>query len=342
MGNYKDLRLEKDMYKVASKSFTQVLESLDPTENYKGTALYDLDAYQRQLKRFDIKVSGKTSDTVEKFFQTSDSAALFPEYVSRAVLQGINEANNLSDIVATTTKIDSLDYRTISTNNQGTDKELKKVAEGAIIPKTTIKTKENLISLTKKGRMLVASYEALRFQKLDLFTVALKQIGAYIAKSRMKQALDTIISGDGNNNAAQSFSVGTSPIGGTAQSITYSELVDFWGQFNDYELNTLVVSNDVMLKLLNISELKNVQNGFEFIKNGKMITPMGAKVIRSSALPSSTIIGLDKNYALEMVEASDVIVEYDKLIDRQLERASITTIAGFAKIFDDASKVLNV
>lgn len=54
-----------------------------------------LDAYQRQLKRFDIKVGGRSSDAVEKFFQTSDSAALFPEYVTRAVKQGMEYANLL-------------------------------------------------------------------------------------------------------------------------------------------------------------------------------------------------------------------------------------------------------
>lgn len=36
------------------------------------------------------------------------------------------------------------------------------------------------------------------------------------------------------------------------------------------------------------------------------------------------------------------MVEYDKLIDRQLERAAITTISGFAKIFQEASHVLKV
>ena len=37
-----------------------------------------------------------------------------------------------------------------------------------------------------------------------------------------------------------------------------------------------------------------------------------------------------------------VLVEYDKLIDRQLERAAITSISGFGKICDGASLVLNV
>ncbi|HOO25657.1 MAG TPA: phage major capsid protein, partial [Clostridiales bacterium] len=80
---YDVLKLEKGMYG-REKSFTSVLEELDPSDRYKGTALEGLDAYQRQLKRFDIKVKGPGGDVVEKFFKTADSAALFPEYVTRA------------------------------------------------------------------------------------------------------------------------------------------------------------------------------------------------------------------------------------------------------------------
>ena len=59
-------------------------------------------------------------------------------------------------------------------------------------------------------------------------------------------------------------------------------------------------------------------------------------------MPAGKLIGMDRNYALEMVSAGDVMVEYDKLIDRQLERAAITTLCGFAKLFPDASRVLKV
>jgi len=37
-----------------------------------------------------------------------------------------------------------------------------------------------------------------------------------------------------------------------------------------------------------------------------------------------------------------VLVEYDKLIDRQLDRAAITSVTGFAKLFQDAAKVLQI
>ncbi len=66
------------------------------------------------------------------------------------------------------------------------------------------------------------------------------------------------------------------------------------------------------------------------------------KLLRTTACPAGTLIGLAKNYALEQICGSEVTVEYDKLIDRQLERAAITSISGFAKLFDGASKVLTV
>ena len=97
-----------------------------------------------------------------------------------------------------------------------------------------------------------------------------------------------------------------------------------------------------MMALLKMSQMQDAAAGLDFHGTGKLITPMGAKVLRTSAMPAGKIIGLDKNYALEMVKAGDVMVEYDKLIDRQLERAAITTVSGYAKIFPDASRVLRV
>jgi hypothetical protein len=56
----------------------------------------------------------------------------------------------------------------------------------------------------------------------------------------------------------------------------------------------------------------------------------------------NTILALDRHCALEMVQAGDVSVEYDKLIDRQLERAAITSICGFGRIYNDAAAILHI
>ena len=47
--NFNEIRLDKGMYSESGKSFEQVLETLDPNENYKGTPYEGLDAFQRQL-----------------------------------------------------------------------------------------------------------------------------------------------------------------------------------------------------------------------------------------------------------------------------------------------------
>jgi len=94
--------------------------------------------------------------------------------------------------------------------------------------------------------------------------------------------------------------------------------------------------------MLNLEEFKNPQSGINFQGTGKFGHPLGANFIKTAAIPDGMIIGLDKRYSLEMVVAQDVSVDYDKLIDRQLERAAVTSIAGFSKIFTDASAALTL
>ncbi len=337
---FDSIRLEKGMYRESGKSFAQVLESLDPSENYTGTALEGTDAFQRQLKRFDIHARGAYSDPVEKFFRTAESSVLFPEYIARAVKQGMEENDVLPKIVATTTTIDAMDYRSVYSAASEEDKKLMQVAEGASIPATEIRSKSNLVKLNKRGRMLVASYEAIRFQKLDLFAVTLRQIGAYIQKMHLQDAVDVLVNGDGNGNAAETLTIGTSPLSGTKGTLTYAQLVEFWSQFEPYTMNALLAAPDAMVKMLKLTEFQNPLTGLNFQGTGKLSAPMGAELLRAACVPSGKLIGLDRRYALEMVQAGEVSVEYDKLIDRQLERAAITSISGFGKIMPEAAKVL--
>ncbi|MCY1715088.1 phage major capsid protein [Caproiciproducens galactitolivorans] len=334
MAFYESIKLEKGMYGTPGKSFTDVLESLDPSENYAGSNLDGLDAYQRQLKRFAIRVGGTESDRIEKFFQTADSAALFPEYVNRAVRQGMEMANLLPNLVATTTNINSMDYRTITSNPGADDKTLKPVAEGTVIPQTVVKTQDHLVKLHKRGRMLVASYEALRFQKLDLFTVTLRQIGAYIARAQLGDAVDVLLHGDDGKSPAGTLVT-------ASDRPAYTDMVNLWGALAPYQLNTVLASTATTKDILSIAEFKDANAGLNFQGTGKLATPFGANLLHMPNLADKQIIGLDKTCALEMVQAGGVQTDYDKLIDRQLERACISTIAGFTKIFDGAVKVLN-
>ena len=329
MAFYQNITLEKGMYGMPGKSFTQVLEELDNSENYRGTPLEGMDAYQRQLLRYGIRVGGPHSGTVESFFGSTGSAALFPEYIARAVRQGMESGVQAANLAATVTDIEGMDYRTITTSTD--DKSLRPVAEGAQLPSTTIRTSKGLVKLHKRGRMLVSSYEALRFQKLDLFTVTLRQIGAYIAASQMQDAVDALVDGDGSKPG----------IDFTSATPDYSDLVALWGRLSPYELNTILAGTRAMEKLLSIPEFKDAQAGMNFQGTGKLVTPLGAQLIHVPGMEDGKIIALDKNCALEMVRSGDVVTEYDKLIDRQLERAAISATAGFARIYEGAAQGLS-
>ena len=160
--------------------------------------------------------------------------------------------------------------------------------------------------------------------------MALKQIGSCIGKAQLEDAVNVLIHGDGNDNALTPTSLSAKP--------TYTDIVKLWGELAPYELNTMLASTVTMQDLLNIDEFKDATAGLNFQGTGKLVTPLGANLLHVPSLKDKTIIGLDKNCALEMVQAGDVITDYDKLIDRQLERATISTIAGFAKIFTGAAK----
>lgn len=298
---YENFRLEKGMYQEKNISFTQVLEILDPSEFYVGTAMEGLDAFQRQLKRFDIKVRGIGSDSVEKFFAQSESAVLFPEYVARAVRMGLEDSDIIPTIAASSTKLTDIE--------QATDRQIK---------------------LHKRGRMLVASYDAVRRQKIDLFSVALRQIGAFIARSRLEDAVDVLINGDSNSEPAfvktQSW-----------PNFDYDAILRFWTELDPYEMNTMLVSNDSAPDLIqNLSDKLSVQDQMG------VLTSFGTRIIRSGAVPEKTVIGFDKRFALESVQVGDIMVETEKLIDKQFERAAITVTSGFSKIYGDAVRVLNV
>ena len=326
--NYNNIKLEKDMYNVCNKSFTDVLEELDPSEQYRGTELENLDAYQRQLKRFGIKVSGPNCDNVEKFFLNPLSAVLFPEFINKKKKKGIYYYNNvLPSVIATKSTVDTLDYRTITSNMETATFSGNEVRESEYLPEIYISTNSNLISLKKHGRLITSTYEALRFQNLDVIAVLLRKMGSDIVNEQLKDAI-TVMQTDTTPQAVSSLS--------------YDSLLTLWSALKPYNMNVMITRYDVAKRILALNEVKDAQAGLDFQGTGRNITPLGAKLICSPWVNANTIIGLDKNCALQMIQSGKVTLDYNKLIDKQIEKAGISVRAGFAKIFAGAIKIISL
>ncbi len=316
---YNDVKLEKGMYHLTGKSFLQALEEADPGTQYAQTPLARLDAYERQLKRFDIRVSGPMCDKVEKFFTTTESAVLFPEFVRRAVMQGMEEAV-LSHMTAVVSRCESNRYLGCSLTDTA---DYTVTAAGEEMPVSSILESEDVVVLSKYGRTIRASYEVVRQQRLDVFALMLRRIGRNLADSVAAGALTVLRS-----------SAGTIAKSGSA--LAYSDLAALYGAFDGFSMNAVLASPATMAEILVMDQMLEASSQ----DTGEIRLPFGAKLINCPQLEDGTILGLDTDYALEQIQSSDVVLETDKLIDRQLDCISVSVNIGFRTLMADAVKVL--
>lgn len=322
---YNTIKIEKGLYNLSGKTFSQALEAMDPSENYTDEALRKMDAFERQLKRFDIKVNGVNADKVDKFFQSTESAALFPEFVRRAVEAGLN-SGCVNKITAAVSVSDGVDARGIVLSD-GTDAYAGSAAYGSALPESSISLTSSAIALKKFGRVVNAPYEAVRQQRIDVFAVALRAVGKKLAKA---------IEGAAVTALTDSVS---SPTAMTGNTFNYAELAAFWGSFDKAEMNTIVCSPATAAKILSFDEMNKAVLP---AAGCGTVTPFGAEIVVSPAVGNKVLIGLDRNSALEMIRGGDVIVEVDKLISKQSDAAAVAVNVGFSAIDGDAVKVLTI
>ncbi|MDE5754170.1 MAG: hypothetical protein K2H89_06500 [Oscillospiraceae bacterium] len=319
--NYNQVRLEKGMYHLANKSFLQALEEADASSAYENTPLAGLDAYERQLKRFDIHVSGVNCDRVEKFFTTTESAVLFPEFIRRAVIQGMEDAI-LSDITAVVSWSESNRYQGCALTDTTA---YSTTTAGTAMPVSSILESATVSTIEKYGRIVQASYEAVRQQRLDVFALMLRRIGKQLADSIVAKA---ILAMKNTANATKTTV--------TTANFAYSDLANLYGKFKSFNMKVLLASPAVMAKILVMDQMLEASS--------KDVTeirlPFGTKLINCSQMEDTVLLGIDTDFALEQIQSSDVILETDKLIDRQLDCIGISVNVGFRVLMTDAIKMI--
>ena len=316
---YNDIRLEKGLYNLSGKSFTAALEELDPSSAYAGTSLAKLDPFERQLKRFNIRINGQDCDCVEKFFSTTETAVLFPEFVTRCIRKGFNETV-LKSVCAAKTVCASSQYLGCVLSDSET---YTTTAQAEQLPEATVREGTTATVLSKFGRLISASYEAVRQQRLDVFGVMLRSVGVKLAVSVVKEAVDVLVDD-------------LTPI--TTSALTYDDLAALYGEFDCFDMTTVITSPELASKIAAMEQLKDCSANAD----GKLILPFGSELIKTSAVDSDTIIGIDRDFALEFITSTDLVMETDKLIDRQLDQMTVSITCGFRRITPDAVKVLTV
>jgi hypothetical protein len=300
-------------------------------------------ALDQALREREIYCQGRQVSTLDKFFTDSGSAVLFPAYVETQAVIGMLEQSLVPALVAQELMVDSHLVQHVRLTEGADDRKTAVGSEGARSPILRLKTTDATVKLQKYQAELQASYEALRLQRLNVVNVFLRRVGAQLGIDETDDLIEVAISGDGNAG---------SPVTDTdaevAGVLDYHEVVRLSLAFpKGYRMRAAVVNSTLLQTLLTLDEFKDPLAGFQYQATGMIPNFIGCEWYRwsstgSSAFSTDRILALDTAQALVQYTEQGLMIEADRLIDRQFERTVISKWTGFGKLDYNATQCFDL
>ena len=122
------------------------------------------------------------------------------------------------------------------------------------------------------------------------------------------------------------------------RQLAYSDLAALCGKFSNFNMNALIASPSVMASIVAMEQMMETASE----QPGQIRLPFGAMLYKAAQLDDQTIIGLDRDFALEMITATDLILETDKLIESQMDLIAVSIQVGFRTLTSDAVHLLTL
>ncbi len=287
-----------------------------------------------------------------RFFASNQpqSWALFPEYINRMMRLNYPLAIDvLDELVAMTTTIDSNSYQSIYLNDTLASRRMYRTSEGAEFPRFFAKQSFQNVALNKYGVVLSSTYEQIRRIRIPIFTTILMRIRQQLRLDLASEAANILVNGDGNGNSAVNYNVTTfdssapagpgvvsdpylvrtgdvNPNSTISKKLTYSAFLK-WRTVNyPLGMTTIVGRMNELIELLTLQMptinptllLALIGGGSNSYNIGQLELPDtdlwgNVRLIYLPFAPGGMLIGLNKNWALEMLmEANSDLTETDK------------------------------
>lgn len=244
----------------------------------------------------------------------------------------------LNEMVALTTPIDGNAYRVVYLNTNTANSRMVRVAEGAEIPRAKLTTGEHTINLLKYGRALESTYEALRRTRIEKVAFWLEQIAIQNEMDKVSQAINVLVSGDGNSGtAATAYQAQTDfDAAATGKAVTLKAYMAFKLKFFPlYQITHIFGAEADILKLI----LLNVGDSDAMTYLGDPTAAPGfSNMLRDGVrygitanVPTDKLVAIDARRALErVVEIGANISEIERWITSQTQVLTLTEVEGYA------------
>lgn len=347
-------------------TLTAFLEREDPTDEYEpGDPMGDMDAFERQMALAGIHTKsdhsrGIYASPVTRFYESNQPASpiLYPEWLNRNIRTPLLAPAILDELVAVTTPIDGSAYRAIYLNDTVGQRRMMRVPEGSPLPEAQLLTAEHAVNLYKYGVRLKASYESVRRMRLDLLAIHIGRIGLQAQLDKASDALNTLINGDGNGNAATNYRLHADlDASATAGTLTYYAWLKWLMQPYPYQITTVVGGQAELLSVLTLqmpninpmtllamlTEAQGADGGYNARIQIAQDIWTNVRLVYLQSAPSGVLLGFNKGLALEMlVENGSSLVETDKLIVPQFQEIAVSEVVGFDIIMSQAVQSLTL
>lgn len=371
-------------------SLSAYLEKEDPSKEYRdGTDAFQRLLMAADIRTDSLPQHGVMASTYGEFNKTNQTRALIPEWMRRTWAevqtgrpfstralytsadaaagswerpyaeaatprwsQQITPAIPLSEVVAITTPIDTDTYRAIYLDDDTDETTMRRVAQGASVPRFKLTAADQIVHLHKYGGGLEATYEQLKRQRVDMLALHIRRMAVQAEVGKLSAILNVMVNGDGNDNAPTTYNLTTLDSAAVAGTLTLKGWLAFKMKFaNPYALTSALTREDITLQLF----LLNTGSANTPLVSVQQASGLGAftsinpglrdsvAVGWTSDAPANKIVGFDRRFAIErVVDISMTLTEVDRFIDRQVQLLVMTEVEGYAVMDKKAINILNV
>jgi hypothetical protein len=283
--------------------------------------------------------------TVDFLLTVDDSQRwLVPELFRDAIRLGLLRAPIYPNLIASSETIANPSITMPSFNPS--DAVPDDLSEGQTIGEGTVTYQSKDVKIRKQAIGLKLSYEAIQYTSISLLSLFLQDLGSKLGRKLDQACISVLLNGDQANGSQSAASFGTKT-GGTQNVLDYASIVKAWVrmQLIGRQPNAALATEAGINEWLNLAEFKNRYLGTPLKQlNLKTPIPQDQDVFTApagSALGDHQILFVDSTRAIVQLTSAPLLVENEKIVQRQLDGtyASITT--GFANVFRDGRLMLD-
>lgn len=334
---------EKSQFKGKVKEAVKLAESIrSHKDNPKDVSFSDViqKKFNVTLPSFlaDLGVDPAT-DTVQNLISVPDVDVrwIIPEVFRTALLLGYRSAPIYPNIIAAEEQMRGLTQ--VMPHINMSDSAPKYVGEGETIPLGDISYGSKEFRIFKVGRGIKLTDEIVSYASLNLLSIFLRDFGVKMGHATDVLAIDCLVNGEQPGGAE------SAPVIGVADgaNLTYLDLLRIWIRMGRIGRtpNSILGGEDMALDTLNLPEFRTPVLG----------SPQ-EKLILKSPVPRSTnfyvhgninanqAIIVDPTAAMVKFNGWPMKVESERIVSNQTESFYVTLQTGFAKLFRDASLIV--